>query len=151
MLSLLSSGVTLQYERFILPPRLSLAGSVGYRRSGGSQFEVVEGSLGTEGRLWILGKDGVSRFDERGMVGPFVGFRFDFGMASVSEGARTVGKSVRFAESIHLGARVAFAGRVELTPSVGIGLRHEIDPDGRLSAWTRLEVIRFGMTVGVMF
>lgn len=151
VLSLLNSGVALQYERLVAPPRFSLAGSLGYRGSGGSDFDVVEGTAGTEGRYWLWGKDGFSRFDERGMLGPFIGFRFDFGYTNVSQGERSVGESLRFAEAVQLGARVAIAHRIEITPSVGMGLRHEVDPSGRLAAWTRFELIRFGLTAGVLF
>lgn len=150
LLSLLSSGITLQYER-ALAPKLSVVGALGYRRSGGDAFDVNEGSLSVEGRYFFFGKDGLSRFDGPAMVGPFAGFRVESGLTRVSEGGRSLGGAVRIAESIHLGARAAIGGRFEITPSLGIGLRHEIDPSGRLAAWTRLEVLRFGIAVGVLF
>jgi len=158
VLSLLGLALALQYERFLgvrreraERPRLSLAGSAGYRGSGGTDFDVYEGTLGAEARYWLLGRDGFSKFDGPAMVGPYVGFRFDAGLTHVSDGSRVLGKTIRFAESIQLGARVTVASRVEITPAFGIGMRHEIDPDGVLSAWTRLEILRFGLTAGVLF
>lgn len=158
VLSLLGLALALQYERFLgvrrdatERPRLSLAGSAGYRGSGGTDFDVYEGTLGAEARYWFIGRDGFSKFDGPAMVGPYVGFRFDSGLTHVSDGSRVLGKTIRFAESIQLGARVTVANRVEITPAFGIGMRHEIDPDGVLSAWTRLEILRFGLTAGVLF
>ncbi len=160
VLSLLGLALALQYERFLGArrdaterprPRLSLAGSAGYRGSGGTDFDVYEGTLGAEARYWFIGRDGFSKLDGPAMVGPYVGFRFDTGLTHVSDGNRVLGKTIRFAESIQLGARVTVANRVEITPAFGIGIRHEIDPDGVLSAWTRLEILRFGLTAGVLF
>jgi hypothetical protein len=151
LVSLLNSGVAIQYERFVGPPRVSLAGSVGYRQSGGTDYDVVETTVGTEARIWFIGKDGFSHFADRGMVGPYIGLRVDLGLTRESESGRTIGSSIGVAEALQLGARIAIAHRFEVTPSIGTGLRTEFDPKGRLAAWTRQEILRFGVTAGVMF
>jgi hypothetical protein len=58
---------------------------------------------------------------------------------------------MRVAESLSMGVRVVIAGRFEITPSYGIGIRTEFDPSGRLAPWTRPELLRLGLTAGVMF
>jgi hypothetical protein len=149
--SLLNSGIALEYERFVGPPRFSFVTGLGIRSSGGRQFDVVESAYGVEGRLWLWGRAPFSRFSERAMIGPYVGARFDYGITRVSSGGHVLGSGMRFAESLSIGVRVVIAGHVEITPSYGIGLRTEVDPRGRLAPWTRGEILRLGLTAGVMF
>jgi hypothetical protein len=148
--SLLNHGVTLQYERQVAS-RMSIATSIGRRWSGGETYDVTEMGFGAETRVWWLGKAPLARWSGPAMIGPYAGLRFDAGLTRVSEGDRLVGSSMRFASSLAVGARLVFVDRIELTPAAGFGLRHEIDPRGRLASWTRLEPIRVGATIGVMF
>lgn len=141
LFSFFSAGVTLQYEREVMR-RLSLVNSLSYRFSGGDDFDTREMGGGLEGRFWFLG---------RGMLGPYAGLRFDHSFTRVSEGDRFLGSSMSYAESVVLGARAILWHRVEITPYVGMGLRQEIDPRGRLEPRNHFDVLRAGMTVGVMF
>jgi hypothetical protein len=45
---------------------------------------------------------------------------------------------------------LAIERRVEVTPSLGLGVKTEIDASGRLPAWTRGEA-RLGLTVGWLY
>ena len=63
----------------------------------------------------------------------------------------SLGSLVVLSESLTFGVRVVAFHRVEMTPSFGIGTRSEIDPSGRLAAYTRPEWLRAGITVGVVF
>lgn len=151
LLSLANSGVAFQYERFVAPPWVSLVAIGGFRRSGGQDFDTLEGDLGIEGRLWVYGKAPFSRYAERAMVGPYFGARQEFGYVHVSDTTHSLGSLVVLSESLTFGVRVVAFHRVEMTPSFGIGMRSEIDPSGRLAAYTRPEWLRAGVTVGVVF
>jgi hypothetical protein len=151
LVSLLANNVQLQYERFLRPPRVSFVTGLGFRSSGGPETDVFESSFGVEGRIWLIGKAPFSRFERAAMVGPYIGVRLDSGLTKVSQDGHVLGTSIRISEAIMLGVRFAFAKRFELTPSLGGGLRTDIDPRGRLALWTRGEIFRLGLTAGVMF
>lgn len=150
VLTLLSAGVTLQYERQLMR-YASVATSLGHRWSGGDSFSTNETSFGAEARLWILGRAPFVRWSDRAMIGPYIGLRLDGVVTRVSEGERFVGSMLTFGESVAAGARLVFAHRIEVTPYASAGLRHEIDPRGRLARQTRIDLARFGLTAGVMF
>lgn len=152
MVSLLNRGATIQYERFFAPPRLSLATSLGGRISGGNDYDVVETAYGIEARLWLAGKVVFVKYTRPAMVGPYLGFRFDVGLTRVTaDDGHVIGGNMRFAESVNLGVRFVFFEHLEVTPSFGFGLHTDVDPRGRLPAWTRGDIFRFGLTVGAVF
>jgi hypothetical protein len=141
LMSFLSQGVTLQYEREV-ERRMSLALSLSHRWSGGDDFDTSENGSGLEGRFWFLG---------HGMIGPYAGLRFDYSLTRVSEGDRFLGSSMNFAQSLTGGARIVFVHRIEVTPSLSLGLREQFDPRGRLEPLVHFDFIRFGATAGFMF
>ncbi|MBX3228557.1 MAG: hypothetical protein KIT84_07885 [Labilithrix sp.] len=150
LLSLVSQGVTLQYERQAAR-YLSFVTAAGYRWSGGDAFDTTEAVFGVEGRLWILGHAPLTRWSGRAMVGPYVGFRLDGALTRVREGERFVGSMLSTSESVFIGARVVFFERLEITPGVGFGLRQDVDPRGRLATINRPEILRLALSAGVMF
>jgi len=151
LMALTSRGLTLQYERFVTwPRRMSFVTSLGARTSGGEDYGVFEGAVGGEVRFWLEGKVAGYRFDGPTMVGPYFGMGVDFGMTRVSAQGHTLGTSMRIAEGISFGIRFAPGHRMEITPSIGTGFRTEFGPNG-LAAWTRYEVVRLGLTAGVLF
>lgn len=150
VLTLLSAGITLQYERQLVR-YLSVATSIGHRWSGGDSFSTNETSFGSELRFWMFGRMPFVHWRDRAMVGPYVGARLDGVLTRISEGERMVGSTMTFGESVSLGARFVFFHRVEVTPAAGMGLRHELDPRGRLARQTHIDWARFGLTAGVMF
>lgn len=150
LLSLANSGVAFQYERFIAPP-FSLVAIGGFRHSGGQDFDTLEGDVGIEGRWWVYGKAPFSHYGERAMVGPYFGLREEFGYLHISDTTHSLGNLAVLSESVTFGVRVVAFHRFELTPSFGIGMRSEMDPSGRLAAYTRPEWLRAGITVGIVF
>lgn len=150
IVSLLESGLLIQYERQLLP-RFSLATSMAGRISGGSDYSVLGTTFGSEGRYWFWGRPPFARFAGRAMVGPFVSARVDFGIVHDSEGGHPLGTSMSLAEGVSLGCRVVFWNRIELTPSFGLGMRTDFDPHGRLAPWTRGELGRLALYTGVLF
>lgn len=152
LVALFNSGFALEYERFFAPPHFSLVTAAGLRSSGGRTLDVLEASFGLEGRLWIWGKGPFSRYDGRAMVGPYLGLRFDYGASRVwTESGRGLGSAVRFGEALTFGVRLTVARHVHVTPSVGFGVRTEIDPSGRLAPLTSFEALRMGLAVGALF
>ena len=123
------------------------------RRSGvrptRNDYGVFEGSVGGEVRFWLEGKVAGCRFDGPRMVGPYFGMGVDFG-TRVSADGHALGTSTRVAEGISFGIRFAPAHRMEITPSIGTGLRSEFGPHG-LAPWTLYEVVRLGLTAGILF
>jgi len=151
MMSLENHGITLQYERLAAPPRISVLTALGFRLSGGHDYDVVEMDYGVEGRLWLVGKAPFVTFSDRTMIGPYLGVRFDTGLTHVSADGHSLGGNIRLAESGNLGIRVVFFKLLEVTPSLGFGLHTDFDPRGRLSPWTRPELVKLGLTMGALF
>jgi hypothetical protein len=151
LVGILNGAWAIQYERFFAPPRISFATSIGFRTSGGHDFDTFEGTFGAEGRFWLIGKEVFSKFDGPAMVGPYIGIRTDVGMTKVSQNGHVLGTSMAISEALLIGVRLAFLRTIEITPNVGFGLRHEFDPSGRLAPWTRPELVRLGLNAGVLF
>lgn len=150
VMSLVNSGVNVQYDRLVMP-NLSFGPSMGFRKSGGADIDVLESSFGAEGRYWLIGREPFSRFDGRAMVGPYVSARVDFGITRDTQNGRVLGTQMSLGEGVAFGIRLVFIRRIELTPSAGLGLRTDFDPRGRLAPWTRGELGRFALYAGVMF
>ncbi len=121
------------------PPRNAISAQVGSLFSSGLTLqyerEVVR-------RLSLVNSlsyrfSGGDEFDTREVGGGFEG--------------RFLGSSMSYAESVVGGVRFMFWRRLEATPQVGIGLRQELDPRGRLEPQNHLDVLRLGLTLGVMF
>jgi hypothetical protein len=151
LFALSSGGLAAQYERFVLPPRLSFATSLAVRRSGGRDFDVLDTAFGAEGRFWLSGRAPFGAFAGPAMVGPYLSVRVDYGIVSVSDDRHVLGATHTVAEAFTFGYRFSIAGVVHVTPSVGVGVRTELDPTGRLAPWTRAELVRLGLSAGVMW
>ena len=149
--SLLGGGVALRYERFVLPPIFSVVVGGAARASGGPDYDVLETGAGFEGRFWLIGRAPFSAQQGRAMVGPYLGVGLDAGLTRVWAGGHGLGTMVRVGGSGSLGVRITFANRLEVTPSLGIGWRTELDAHGRLAPWFRPELARLGCTGGVLF
>ena len=136
LVALFEHALALEYERH-LAPQGSLATSMAFRKSGGRDFDVVSAGFGLEARYWLRARDAFVR-------GPHLGVRFELGVLQVADSRHVLGETVRFGESVAIGWRFAPWDLVAITPSVGMGLRTEIDPRGRLPPWTRPEYLRLG-------
>ncbi len=150
LLSLVNSGVNMQYER-LMAPRFSFGPSIGFRKSGGVDIDVLESSFGIESRYWLIGRESFSRFAGRAIVGPYLSARVDFGITRDTQSGHVLGTQMSVAEGMAIGMRFVFARRIELTPSAGLGLRTDFDPRGRLAPLWRGELGRFALYTGILF
>ncbi len=150
LISIVNSGVNVQYDR-LMAPNFSFGPSLGFRKSGGADIDVLESNFGIESRYWLIGREPFSRFDGRAMVGPYVSARIDFGITRDTQNGHVLGTQMSVAEGVALGMRFVIVRRFEVTPSAGFGLRTDFDPRGRLAPFWRGELGRFALLAGVMF
>ena len=141
LLSLDTRGLAIEGERR-LRPRLSAVAGLALRAPAGGDYESLAITGSGEARWWIKGA----------ITGPYLGARIDLSRASIRavDGGQRIGQTLTVAESLTAGWRFAFWGRLEITPSASLGLRHEIDLDGRLAPWTRAS-LGLALTAGVLF
>lgn len=149
--SVLSRGLALQYERYVAPRRFSLALGAGFRSSSRGDYASWVTSVGVEPRYWLARAERPRSLGKDAMVGPYLSLRGDVAWLAMHDTARDawVGGNVGLSCVGSFGWRFTL-GRVELTPSFGVGSRTDFDPSGRLAAWTR-GVYRLDWTVGWMF
>jgi hypothetical protein len=149
-LAITSRGLLLQYERLVLP-RLSVVGGVGARFAARDDFSSWTLILKSEARFWLAGREALS--DTQGMVGTYLALSLAGSRTELEHRAsgRTIGAMWDVEETIRFGYRFVVFGFQEITPSVGIGMVHEIDERGRLAPATRATYLSFGLTVGWMF
>jgi len=147
---LFSAGFAAQYEWLPGHPYFSLLGGLGVRAAAGGDYGSLTLAAGAGLRLWPFNGD--PEDDERATGGLFFEGRLDFAWTRVGYDAqdRTVGHTLALAERVSVGYRFVFFERIELTPSAGLGLRHEFDPEGRLAPWTS-PVAGVNLTAGVLF
>jgi hypothetical protein len=151
-LNLLERGFAGEYERYVLPPRLSIAVGPSVRIGGGEDFTGVSVGLGVEGRLWLWPKGGAPTcLGDRAMAGPYASLRFDAARTHLeANGApqtRSIGTTVDLAETVGIGWRVT-AGHVSIAPTFGVVTTADVAP--RLATYVRLS-LAMGLTVGWMF
>lgn len=152
LLSLGARSLSVEYERFLLPPKLSLVGGIGIRDGAGGEYQSTAIALGAEARYWFKGRAVWSRLGPGNMVGWYVAGRVDVSRTSTTDELRdeSLGSTVTIAESIAFGYRFVARGKLEITPSVGASVRTEFDTSGRLSPWTRGAGV-VGLTIGWLF
>ena len=148
-LAFFNHGVSAQYERFVAPPRLSLALGPEVRWGAHGDYSATTIGLGLEPRVWLDGRPVFGCLGARAMVGPFLGARVDVALTRVRDEVydRSIGSLWSIAPAILVGARVN-AWNVEITPSVGLGAQTELG--GGLAFGLR-PTIKAGFTVGWMF
>jgi hypothetical protein len=151
-LAVLQRGFGVQYERFVLPPKLSIATGLAVRSGALADFRSITISAGSEVRLWLAGRPPFSAVGRGAMVGPYVGFRLDVGYTTLTDRLedRLVGSAVTLSESFTFGFRATLFRFFEITPSTGFVLVHDIDPSGRIASLTH-PTMSFGLTWGWMF
>jgi hypothetical protein len=150
--SLTSHGLAVQYERYLKPRHLSLVLGVGARSSSRADYSSLVTSVGIEPRFWLARDPTRSkRLGKNAMVGPYLSLRFDTSYLMMTDTTRDqwVGGSLGLSFVGSFGFRFAL-GRLEITPSIGVGSRTDFDAAGRLAPWTRA-VYRFDWTVGWLF
>ena len=146
------AGVGLQYEHQLEARRFSVAVALAARGNAGGDYRSLATSASIELRYWLKGRAVWCHLPRRAMVGWFAGARLDASRTTTHDRVedRDLSASQAFAETLTFGYRFAIRGRVELTPSLGFGLRSEIDTSGRLPSWTR-STFTLGFTAGWLF
>jgi hypothetical protein len=150
--SLTSHGLAVQYERYLKPRSFSLVLGLGVRSSSRSDYSSWATSVGIEPRYWLARDPTRSkRLGADAMIGPYLSLRTDVAYLMMTDTTRDqwVGGNIGLSFVGSFGWRFAI-GRVEITPSIGLGSRTDFDAAGRLAPWTRA-VYRFDWTVGWMF
>ena len=147
-----AAGLGIQYERQLDARRWSLAVAVAARENAGGDYESLATSASIELRYWLQGRAVWSDLPARSMAGWFAGARFDTAWIRTRDELedRSLGSAVGFAETATFGYRFAVRRRVEITPSIGLGVKTEVDASGRLPAWTRGDA-RLGVTLGWLY
>jgi hypothetical protein len=142
-------GVSVQYERYILPRWLSAAGGLGYRYGGGGDYSGSTGTLSLHSRLWMVGRSLFTKLADRAMVGPYLelGLRASYTTLTDDVADRWLGSTFTLTELLLFGCRFNI-GPFELSPALGTGLSTEFGH--HLAAETRV-VLAFDGTVGWMF
>lgn len=143
-------GVALSYER-LLAPRVSAAALAGYRSAAQGDYASSTIHGGLEGRVWIRPSADI-RCDTIAMSGPFLGLRLGVGYTRLVERMddRSVGSSVALSPTLQGGWRFVAWRLVEVTPSIGLGVRADLDPPAGLVSQPR-GVVAFNLSVGWMF
>jgi hypothetical protein len=138
-LALVGRGVSASYERR-LTARWSVVALGGLRAAALVDFSSRTVSFGGEARFWIR------RCTP--MRGPFVALHASVGHTRLSDDVMGhVGSSTALSARADIGWRFTIKSRVSLAPTVGIGLREDIDSTGRLATTVRPQ-IAFGFELG---
>ncbi len=148
-IALLSSGIAVEYERY-LAERWSVLGGAGARRAAREDFDSYTLTLLSEGRFWLTRSDWASGY--AGMAGPYLAFAFDAGRTSVRyvPSDRHVGAMWKLEESFRFGNRFVIWGLQEVSVALALDVMHEFDEKGRLAPNTQL-TIGADLTVGWVF
>ncbi len=147
--ALASSGIVVQYERY-LAERWSALGGLGGRRAAREDFRSYTLSFVSEGRFWLTRRDWAS--GHRGMAGPYLGAAADAARTSVTyvPTDRHVGAAWRVQESLRFGNRFVIWNLQEITPAASLDVVHEFDEKGRLAPNTRT-TLGLDLSVGWVF
>lgn len=146
--ALASAGLSGQYEAMAWRPSLTWAASAGVRTSAAGDYRSWTLNVGGEIRYYFTGTAWRSRW-RASLIGPFAGIRLDIARTATrdEQEGRALPGQITVAEYAQVGYRFALWGRVEVTPSIGLGVRTDIDQSGFLPAATR-GVLTSGLTVG---
>ncbi len=147
-----ATGAELGYERWSPWHRVSLVGTFGFRHTASGDYSGYAGGAGVEARWYWRGRALWTPLPRGAMVGAFVGGRVDASISHTRDVAddRSLGSSLAIGGEGVFGYRIAPWRGLEITPSIGIGLRNEHDLRGRLPPWT-LATLAVGLEVGWMF
>jgi hypothetical protein len=143
-------GVTVEYERYALPPALSFVSALGFRTTGGADFTTLTLTPSLEARLWLRNV-GPWRSADRTMTGLLLSLREDVAFTLVEDDrrGRLAGTAVEIAETLSLGYRLS-VWRLHATPLLGATVTTQLDPRGHLAPITFLSG-KLAITLGVLF
>ena len=139
-----AQGIAVEYERFdVIPGPWSLTGGIGIRDAADGDYSSTATSASAEARYW---------FRKTQMRGWFVAGGFNLTWTTLTDEVddRHVGSSLAIAETLQGGYRWVPWRTLEITPSLGLEYRTEVDLGGRLPGWSRGSLTT-GLTVGWLF
>ncbi len=140
-LALVARGVAVSYERRIAP-RVSAVGLGGLRAAALEDYGSWTVTAGGELRVWVR--------EATPMRGPFVAFHASAAHTRVSDDVMgDLGGSTALSQRLDVGWRFTIRGRVAIAPTVGLGVREDLDSTGRLATTARGQVA-IGLEVGWM-
>lgn len=140
-LALVARGVSLSYERRIAE-RLSAVGLGGLRAAALEDYGSWTVTVGGELRAWLR--------RSTPMRGPFVALHASAGHTRLSDDVMgDVGGSTALSQRLDVGWRFTIRGRLAIAPTIGLGLREDLDSTGRLATTVRGQGA-IGLEVGWM-
>lgn len=145
-------GLAAGYERWIPAWRISLLGLGQLRQTASGDFGATSTGVGAELR-WYWNRDGwLSHLPAGSMVGWWLGARVEIAVNAIRDRVddRWLGTGAELGASALIGYRLAPWRGLEITPSIGIGVRSQHDLSGRLSGHAT-RTVALGCTVGWMF
>jgi hypothetical protein len=147
-------GIGGQYERWFPERRLSLSGLAQLRQTATGDYGAFSVGIGGEARwYWRAHRDPwLSKLPNGSMVGWFLGARLEVALGATHDRVddRWLGESLDIGTSGLIGYRIAPWRHVEITPSIGLGARRQIDLSGRLPSYNRGTGFA-GLSVGWLF
>lgn len=152
---LTSRALVMSYERpglgSLLDGRYSLAGTLGLRAGASEDYGSIHLASAVEVRRWLTGWSPGAHYSEPAMVGPYLGVRLALGMVRVKDEVddEIIGRTLLLSETVALGYRFVILDLVEITPSAGVQLRHDIELENRLPPLTQLH-LTLGLTAGIL-
>lgn len=139
-LALVARGASLSYERRIAE-RLSAVGLGGLRAAALEDYGSWTVTVGGELRAWLR--------RATPMRGPFVALHASAGHTRLSDEMGDVGGSTALSQRLDVGWRFTIRGRLAIAPTMGLGLREDLDSTGRLATTVRGQGT-IGLEVGWM-
>ena len=143
-------GAAIGYEHWFPCYRLSASISGAVRQTASGDYDGVAAGGGAELRFYPRAHSRFSRQPVGSMVGWFAGARLDLGHHWTSSEGRSLGEAVVAGANVQVGYRIQPWRRLEITPSIGHGVRIEHDLSGRLAPWVK-HGHTIGLTVGLLF
>jgi hypothetical protein len=145
-------GVAASYERWFPDRRISLAAIGQLRQTATGDYGALSVGIGGELRWYWRADAWLSKLPPGSMVGWFLGGRVELAIVATHDRVddRWLGETLDTAATAVIGYRIAPWRHVEITPSFGLGGRHQIDLSGRLAGYTR-GVAAAGLSVGWLF
>jgi hypothetical protein len=145
-------GLAAGYERWLPEHRISLAGIGQLRQTATGDYGAVSVGIGSELRWYWRADAWLSRLPSGSMVGWFLGGRVELAVVATHDRVddRWLGESLEVGATAVIGHRIAPWRHFEITPSFGVGGRHQIDLSGRLAGYTR-GVAAVGLSLGWLF
>jgi len=145
-------GIGASYERWFPARRISLAAIGQLRQTATGDYGALSVGVGGEARWYWRADAWLSKLPAGSMVGWFLGARLEvaFGATHDRIDDRWLGESLDVGTSGLVGYRIAPWRHVEITPSIGLGMRRQVDLSGRLPAYSRGTAFA-GLSVGWLF